>query len=349
MKKIYFLLFFIILSPQCFSKNNAVFVEPDAGPQPLVKALNAAQNTIELSIYQFLSPTENADSNRVLQALAKAQARGIDVSIIMNTFNRDFPTQGKQIFQAERSWCYAHQIHCYPSSEAFTWTHNKYLIIDKKKLYLMTMNLSASDFKGHARNFIVEDFNTEDILAAKKLFATDLDNIINHSRNSPENLPRYMIYDPMRSLEQIVYFIQTAKSSLDIYAMYFNRSFENCPQAIYDAIHAAANRGLEVRILTNASDQTEKVLQQLKNHSPHINIALINEHDPHFFMHAKAFIIDDKWVLTGSHNLSYTSLRKNRELSIAFSDPLVVNAFKIQFNKDFESFYQTHDFNKDEN
>jgi len=54
------------------------------------------------------------------------------------------------------------------------------------------------------------------------------------------------------------------------------------------------------------------------------------------YIHAKMILIDDKYLILGSMNLSQNSLDKNREIWIILIDQFLVNNFKKQFNKDWK-------------
>jgi phosphatidylserine/phosphatidylglycerophosphate/cardiolipin synthase-like enzyme len=52
-------------------------------------------------------------------------------------------------------------------------------------------------------------------------------------------------------------------------------------------------------------------------------------------MHAKAILVDKKYLFIWSENFSYFSLEKNRELWIILKDKKVILKFINIFNKDF--------------
>jgi phosphatidylserine/phosphatidylglycerophosphate/cardiolipin synthase-like enzyme len=52
------------------------------------------------------------------------------------------------------------------------------------------------------------------------------------------------------------------------------------------------------------------------------------------YIHAKMILIDDRYLLIGSMNLSSNSLDNNREHGIITTDSKTIQQFKQQFDKD---------------
>lgn len=311
--------------------NASVIVEPEAGENPVADIINHAKKSIKLSIYSFIG--FDGGVTKPIKAIARAKKRGVKVTILMNRFERDgWPSSGYQTLKYEKSWCAAHEIRCIPSSTAFTFTHNKYLVIDGQRVYLMTGNLAPEDF-GAVRNFIVKINDGTIVSFFKTLFSIDLKNAKHGTLLSPKSIPLSIVLSPVDSTKKIAKFIRMAKKNLDIYAMYFNVTM---PKSILRAVIRAGKRGVKIRVISNAQFDHSTFDRLVKKKL--ISLKLVDEKTENFFIHTKVFIRDDDSVLLGSINMSDSSLHHNREVSYITVSPEVVKAVSKTFNYDWRRF-----------
>jgi cardiolipin synthase len=127
------------------------------------------------------------------------------------------------------------------------------------------------------------------------------------------------------------------------------------------ALHDAAVRGVEVRILLNAyyADESEDIHDAVNlfntdwNQSQGLDITarLMSTAADIWKLHNKGMLVDDDTVLVGSMNWGSSSMLRNREMSIvAESSELAAifsNSFEIDWNRlddstDSVIYYQTH-------
>ena len=329
-----FLLFFVSIFCSASAAEYQVIVEPEQGPQALVNMINQAKEQIQISIYQFMD--SSGEESDVVKRLAAISKLGVKVEFLINDFlHEDFPPDGKEIYKYEIDWCNKNGIRCTPASSAFTFTHNKYIIIDGKQVSIMTLNLSQEDFDGHARNFVVTSKNRKDVSFVSSLYNIDLLNAENETKNSPRYIPDDMILSPVNAPERLEEAINSATKTLDIYEMYFS---ESCPEEIIDAIVHVAKRGVKVRIITNSQFKDSAiVIGNMQKQSSNIQAILITPEE-NFFIHAKVFIIDGSKVVSGSINLSSDSIEDNRELDVIIHEPTAVSPFVKTFEYDWARF-----------
>ena len=102
-------------------------------------------------------------------------------------------------------------------------------------------------------------------------------------------------------------------------------------QALFDALKAAAGRGVKIRIIQSpgfeASDYDEA--KSLQYASPqHVEIHTINMRDwyGNGIMHQKLWIFDHKTIYLGSANMDWKSLTQVKELGIVVEDNIEVAA-----------------------
>src|SRR5438128_12093362 len=114
------------------AQNVQVFVEPEAGEQPILSAMQSAKKSIWLEMYLL------TDRN-VLRALEEAANRGIDVRVMLepHPFGGGSPARAMDQLRAAGA-------KVQESNPAFTITHEKGMIIDTSTAYIMTSNFSRA-------------------------------------------------------------------------------------------------------------------------------------------------------------------------------------------------------------
>ncbi len=97
-------------------------------------------------------------------------------------------------------------------------------------------------------------------------------------------------------------------------------------EPVYAALAAAAERGVEVRVLADEeAEDTPGVLEALRAAGAEVTLD-----SPAVTTHHKLWIIDQQ-LITGSHNLSDSALSRNEELSAGTADPGALAAAEARF------------------
>lgn len=128
--------------------------------------------------------------------------------------------------------------------------------------------------------------------------------------------------------EEIIYFIDGAKETLDIEVYVFTS------EDVLEALSRAEKRGVRVRVLLEkdiTGGSNEQMFAKLKERGIEVRWA-----ETSGVMHAKFIIKDGKDVLVGSHNFTRAALEKNREASVLISGR-EVEEFKEVFELDWAS------------
>ncbi len=139
----------------------------------------------------------------------------------------------------------------------------------------------------------------------------------------------------------------SARSSIDLAQMYLlyypPHSKGRALYPLYDALIAAAQRGVRVRIIVDSvtleespNETYHRMPRELGN-VPGIEVRSVDlrPHSdyPGCLMHAKYCLIDGAVALVGSHNWSFGAFRDNREISVVVRD----TAFGRELGKVFET------------
>jgi len=109
-------------------------------------------------------------------------------------------------------------------------------------------------------------------------------------------------------------------------------------EAFVEVLRAAAERGVDVRILMNGRRVDKEVVRrtgQLRYDTlMESGVRLFEYH--HTMLHAKVLIVDDGWANVGSSNFDHRSFGLDDELNVSFSDPGVVAELQKHFLDDLD-------------
>jgi len=287
----------------------SVFVEPAAGEQPILSAINGAQSSIYVELYLL------TDKN-ILSALEKAAEDGLDVRVMLDPDPYGVGSPASTLKALENAGAQAEE-----SNPVFTYTHEKGMIIDDTTVYIMTCNFTLSALGGSSsttnREYGIIDSNAAEVKEALAVFNADW-NRTSYTKATDANI----VLSPLNSRSDFTALINSAQTSLKIEAE------EMSDSSIEQAIVNAEARGVTVQvILPNGSSDTAGI-DTLDNGGVAVS------EDTQYYMHAKIIIVDGKEAFVGSENISTTSLDDNREMGILLSDSSVITKLQTTFKSD---------------
>jgi phosphatidylserine/phosphatidylglycerophosphate/cardiolipin synthase-like enzyme len=265
--------------------------------------MQKAKHSIYLVMYGF-TDTE------LMQTLIAQKEKGIDVRVILEKS----PYRSERENEKALHLLEDHHIPYHLTSPSFRYVHQKTLIIDGKIALIMTFNFTHSTFK-KTRNFGLEMDNPILAKQIESMFLADW------QETTAPSSPAELIESPKESRTKLLALIHHTQSTLNLYVQSLTD-----PQIIH-ALAEAAHRGVKITLLTSMPLHG-KPLRYLKK------AGVTLRHSPYYYIHAKAWIIDNKMVIVGSINLTRTSLDQNRELAALSADPYVIQALQRQFDKD---------------
>jgi cardiolipin synthase len=288
-----------------------VFVEPDAGEQVILNAINGAQKSIWLEMYLL------TDKN-IIQALENAAGRHLDVRVMLdpNPYGGGSPQSTLDALQAAGA-------SVEDTSPSFTLTHEKGMIIDGNTAFIMTCNLTYSALNGKNREYGIIDSTPQDVQEAINIFTADW------NRTSVQVTDPNLVVSPNNSRAMLTNLINSAKTSLIL------EEEEMLDSSMEQALVNAEQRGVAVQVIL-ASPQSGS-----SNDPNGPGIAVLKaggvqvEEDTQLIMHAKMIIADGKLAFVGSENFSTTSLDKNRELGVLVTDSQILSTLQQTFQSDW--------------
>ncbi len=292
----------------------------------IVREIKAAKTSIQMSIYQIKDAA-------IINALCERAEAGVNVDIIheetpyQHEFNKAIKDQGDLLTQVINSPIRLHQRPenlktAFPKGHY----HARYIIIDKNRFLLTTGNFDETTFD-HCRDFCVvftkekheTIFNT-----LLNLFDCDIKN------QSIGDLPESnaLIIGPLNQREKISSYLESAQKSIKMYQQFFN------DPVIRDVvIKLIKEKGIKVEVVMMAYPTNYKSDPNAETQDILVNAGADVRLMDHLYGHARAVIIDDKFALIGTTQLSPPSLDENREISIIIEGPIVSKLVE-QFKKD---------------
>ena len=283
-----------------------VFIQPGDGRAPLLDEIQAAQHSIDLEIYIV---TDDA----ILQSLEEAQRRGLHVRVILEEHPFGGGGGQEEVFARLESAGIAVRW----GNPVFRFSHIKTMIVDQAVAIIMNQNLTQSAFSAN-REFGVVTNRSDAVQAAAAIFAADWSRGV-----EPDAGP--LVVSPTNAREQLLALVGGVRVSLDLYAEVLRD-----PQLL-DALAAAAERGVRVRIIVSPSADFAAEVDELAASGVAIRLSRS------LYIHAKLIVADGERAFVGSQNLSATSLDQNRELGIIVADPVNLARLSRTFAIDFRA------------
>lgn len=299
-------LFFFAFALPIFAAEQLI-VEPDAGRQPLLAAIEKAKSSVDLVMYGWTD-------ERFLTAVSQAKNAGKQVHVLLEP--SPYKAEHENAFAIGQ--LQADKIHLHWANPDFKLTHQKTFLLDQHSAIVMTFNLTHSSFKKE-RNFALIIDDPAMVKEINAVFNADWQHktIAVHHAN--------LIWSPDNSREKIIDFINQATSDLQIYAQDVG-DYETI-----GALAKAARNGVSVKILTSKiQPRSKRKFGFLRKAGVEIRVS------PHYFIHAKVIIADHKRAVLGSTNLTRASLNDNRELSVITRNKKTVSELVNTFEKDWD-------------
>lgn len=294
----------------------SVFVEPDAGPGPVVDAIRGAKKSAWVEMYLLTNKS-------VISALEEDANNGIDVRVMLE----QHPYGGGSVSPQETlDKLKAAGVKAQFSNPAFALTHAKTMIIDNSTVYIMTSNFTNAALGTGSytknREYDIVDSKAQDVQAVAAIFQADW-NRTNASFNDSN-----LVVSPVNARSDFDSLIGSAQHTLLV------TGEEMRDSGIEQDLANAVQRGVKVEVILPApsgssSDSNSGGIATIKQGGVQVR------EDAQLYMHAKIMIIDGKKAFVGSENISSQSLDQNREVGIIISDSSVLKTLQQTFQSDW--------------
>lgn len=327
------------------------WLEADAIYAARIAAIEKAQYSINFETF-FMTPGRRADE--FAEAICDRALAGVEVQMIVDSHGSKKLSKRywQKLKQAGVDVRFFNSFNWRAPIDYFARTHRKLLLIDDK--LVLIGGAGISDFWDGIDN--IDDtgpwydfemsFEGEVVAALQGMFMqhwtyvhgkADLGLKIFNPQLADEptmlitagDAPSYRS-SPVKAL--FLTSIYAAKERIWISSPYFLPD-----RNLRKALILAKKRGIEIRILTNGSQCDKKFVYYASCELYKDLLAAdieINEYQPSM-MHAKALLLDDCWISTGSANFDPRSFFHNDELDVSTAQPELVKNIENLFIKGF--------------
>lgn len=263
---------------------------------PLIKAITGAKKSIEIVIFRF-------DQREVERALANAVARGVSVQALIAHTNR----AGEENLRKLEMRLLAAGVTVARTAGDLVRYHAKYMIIDRRVLYVLAFNFTLLDIE-RSRSFGVVTRNRILVAEGVRLFEADT------QRHPYEAGLDNLIVSPANARKRLAALIKSAKRELMVYDLKVS------DQAMIRLFEERAKAGVQVRIIGRI---TRKVAG--------VEVCKL----PQMRLHTRTIIVDNRTAFVGSQSLRETELDARREVGIIFNDSKAVSLLEKVFEEDW--------------
>lgn len=305
------------------SATNAVtiIVEPNGNHgSELVNAINGAQQSVYMTMYEI-------DGTAVINAIVGRKQAGLDVQVVLDgsTQNKSFNTTAYNAFHNAG-------ISVVWSSSAFTYTHEKTVILDGKTAWIMTMNANNSPPTSN-REYLAIDTDAGDVAEATAVFKAD------HALQAITPTGA-LVVAPTNARTKIVGLIDGATKTVDLEGEELSDTYST---GVVNALVKAAHRGVTTHVIIGNSSPDASVISTIKSAGGHVVVTgptSLNGTSTNPYIHAKAVVVDCTGTMctrgyVGSENFSAGSLAYNRELGVIFDSASELAKVKAAIDTDF--------------
>jgi len=274
-----------------------LFVQPGDGIAPLLQGIRNAKNRVEIAIFRF-------DRSEIEQALAEAVGRGVFVHALIAYTNRG----GERNLRKLEMRLLGAGVTVARTADDLARYHGKYMIVDRKELYLLAFNFTYLDIE-HSRSFGLITKNAKAVQEAAKLFEADA------TRQSyTPGLPAFVV-SPANARRQLSAFIRGAKKQLLIYDP------EVSDTSMLRLLEDRFKAGVEIRIIGRLKRATT---------------GLATRKMPGMRLHTRTIIRDGLQVFIGSQSLREAELDSRRELGMILRDRAITAQLIKTFQEDWD-------------
>jgi phosphatidylserine/phosphatidylglycerophosphate/cardiolipin synthase-like enzyme len=272
-----------------------LIVQPADGVAPILAAIKAAKTSVEIAIFRF-------DRKDVEAALKAAAARGVRVTALIAMTSRG----GEKSLRALELRFLDAGIIVSRTSGDLSRYHGKYILIDRRVLFVLSFNFTHLDID-HSRGFGIVQTGPLHINEAVKLFKADC----TRTKYTPKT--DTFVVSPANARRVLGTFLKKAKTQLLMY-----------DPAVSDGemlriLSERAKAGVEVKIIGKVTGKASLDAQKLSS----------------MRLHTRTIIRDRQEAFVGSQSLRAGELDSRREVGLILREPKIVKKLLETFETDW--------------
>lgn len=272
-----------------------LIIQPEDGVAPLLAAIKSAKTRIDIAIFR-------ADRKDIENALKAAAARGVKVTALIAHVNRGGADNLRKL---ETRFLDAGVIVARTADDLIRY-HDKFLLIDRRILYVLSFNFTHLDID-HSRGFGIVTSNAGWVREGIKLFRADC------TRSTYKPGMDTFVVSPANSRKVFSEFLRRAKKQLLIYDPKIS------DKEMLRILQDRAKAGVEIRIIGKVGGNFKFDSQKLARRR----------------LHTRTIIRDGHQVFLGSQSLRPAELDSRRELGLIIKDAKAVKRLVETFESDW--------------
>jgi cardiolipin synthase A/B len=275
-----------------------LIVQPDAGVAPLLAAIKNAKKSVEIAIFRF----DRKDIETALKAAAATKKVG--VTAVIAFANRG----GEQNLRKLEMRFLDEGIIVARSANDLIRYHGKYILIDRRVLYVLSFNFTSLDID-HSRGFGIVTTNPNWVREATRLFEADSE----RTTYVPAKKTDTFVVSPTNSRKVLGTFLRGAKTQLLIYDPKISD-----PEMLR-ILRERVKAGVEIRVIGSVAGRADLDVQKLAGKR----------------LHTRTIIRDRQQAFVGSQSLRTAELDFRREVGLIVRDSKVVSKLIETFESDW--------------
>jgi phosphatidylserine/phosphatidylglycerophosphate/cardiolipin synthase-like enzyme len=272
-----------------------LIIEPADGVAPILAAIKGARKSVEIAIFRF-------DRSDLEKALVTAAARGVRVTALIAFTNRG----GEQSLRKLELRFLAAGIIVARTADDLIRYHGKYILIDRRVLYVLSFNFTRLDID-HSRGFGLVTTRLEHLKEAARLFKADCTRI----RYAPKS--DTFVVSPANSRQALGTFLKHAKKELLIYDP------KIADKEMLHILRERAKAGVTIKVIGQASGKPPFETKKL----------------PGMRLHTRTIVRDGRQMFIGSQSLRTAELDVRREVGLIVPDLRAVKKVIETFESDW--------------
>ena len=275
-----------------------LIIEPDDGVSPILAAIKNAKKSVEIAIFRF----DRKDIESALKAAAAT--KGVTVTALIAFANRGGEVRLRNL---EQRFLDAGIIVARTADDLVRY-HDKYILIDRRTLYVLSFNFTHLDID-HSRGFGIVTTHAVWIREAVRLFKAD------SARTGYTAKCDTFVVSPSNSRKVLEAFLKKAKKELLIYDPRIS------DKTMLRILQERAKAGVEIKVIGSVAGRNLGEVQDLKTGR----------------LHTRTIIRDRRQAFVGSQSLRPLELDARRELGLIVQDARTVRKLIETFETDWNA------------
>lgn len=273
-----------------------LIVQPADGVAPILAAIKRAKTSVEIAIFR-------CDRQDIELALKAAAARGVRVTALIAFANRGGE---KSLRKLELRFLAAGIIVARTADDLVRY-HGKYIVIDRRVLYMLSFNFTRLDID-HSRGFGLVTSRPACVQEAVKLFKADC------TRTPYKSKLETFVVSPINSRQVLGAFLKGAKTQLLIYDPKIS------DKEMLRILQERAKAGVEIKVIGQVSGRTSFESHRLAGTR----------------LHTRTIIRDGRRAFIGSQSLRTAELDSRREVGLIVYEAAAVKTLIGTFESDWK-------------